>query len=1015
MWFQSNEIRNDTKYYNLVISLIEILYKNLKNKKDFYLKKIANEIEETIKKTEYLGIYEATRKLFFKVDPTEIDYVAIFCSFSFLGFKKESPLNEYFISNLKDIKEYDVLSNSPYAKEIENFNYDIIDEEFLQNFNRLVDYIIQEHPDEENIKKILKKLKEPDRNTKKTINIQDNTFISKDNSPIKSDNDPKNNKNQSDNSIIADIYKDKKPNNIQDNALVAFKDNAPIKNEIYSCSNKNKDNDSNNIETDSNINIIRDNEHIHFPFNSPTKDDSNSKINHYHNNGPKNSDADINPHFIQDTGKKKEDIDNNLKNIQVVEAVNNKDNYDSNLYNPQDNSQKKTDKVEVNNNYYNSPKNNNVNMISIKDEKYDKVNIMKEDDKEKLKAIQLNIQKKSDENNIENFQSKNSFKEEVYAGIIPYNNDSEVNDNITNNSTKKVLDKDDFQIENFKKENDTKKNAQLKNEKNSIINSTTINSNIEEDTSNNEKTEISSNKKIVSETDDDSYEKFIVKNKFQYEENIPLEKSIEIIPKRIYRVSGIIQAKSKIKQLMNEFCTISKYQKDLLGSYCAFQENYININSLKRIISKIQPPVIINVKRKFIDLITYWVIKKNAEKFNIDEEYIPKDNYLEQISKILKNKDQSDEIKKKIIFISNLKTKKTSSKSYPITIKDKTLESLLSYFKFYKSKCSNVIHIGKEGFNYYNLDTFTENGNVHTYKIFKKNENEKKGKQIKIQLSNESKSEKNSWIDMEFLLKFLFDSNFGYAVFKDKLNNVKKEKSANYDSPTNSNIQDSKKIMKILEKSTDLPEFELDDFEQDEQASIQNAMNDFNSQITSLKELIRSLDKKEKILSEYFKIKKEIDEKLFSLVEKECIIEDKYYIKLDQKVKGSSFLFYLQYKYMKIKILCILIEEVFKNYSNFLKKNKNNIEKMVIQIKKESDSLYKIISAENKIKSGKDIFLEWKKKEKYIYNYNFQELIELLKKNFENISSIKIDDDVINDMINSCWLVKNKLDDYVLD
>ena len=76
-------------------------------------------------------------------------------------------------------------------------------------------------------------------------------------------------------------------------------------------------------------------------------------------------------------------------------------------------------------------------------------------------------------------------------------------------------------------------------------------------------------------------------------------------PRPVY---GIIRLKSK--QLMNEFCFISKYQKELLNYYYANQENSINNNILKSIISKIKPPAIFYIKRKFIDLITYWVIKK---------------------------------------------------------------------------------------------------------------------------------------------------------------------------------------------------------------------------------------------------------------------------------------------------------------------------------------------------------------------------------------------------------------------
>ena len=197
LWFESDEIKNEANYYNLVIWQIEILYRNLKNKNDFNLKKISEEIVGAIQKTEYSKIYQITRQIFFKVDPTEIEYYDIFCSVFFLGFKKESPLNKDFIFNLKDLKEYEIMENSPYSKEIENFNYDILDEEFLQNFNIFIDYILQKPPEEEKVNKILKKLKEPDRNSSDNIIIEENTFIDfLDNSPIKSNDDTNRNKNK---------------------------------------------------------------------------------------------------------------------------------------------------------------------------------------------------------------------------------------------------------------------------------------------------------------------------------------------------------------------------------------------------------------------------------------------------------------------------------------------------------------------------------------------------------------------------------------------------------------------------------------------------------------------------------------------------------------------------------------------------------------------------------------------------------------------------------------------------
>ena len=925
LWFQSDEIKSEANYYNLVIWQIEILYRNLKNKNDFNLKKISEEIVGAIQKTEYSKIYQITRQIFFKVDPTEIEYYDIFCSVCFLGFKKESPLNKDFIFNLKDLKEYEIMENSPYSKEIENFNYDILDEEFLQNFNIFIDYILQKPPEEEKVNKILKELKEPDRNSSNNIIIEENAFID-------------------------------------------FLDNSPIKSNDDTNRNKNKDNSHKNAEKDIKLNITQNN------------------------------------------NQKKKDIDSNLNNIQVVGY------YDVNPKNIQDNNKKGNNDTELNITHINSPEKDKDKINTIQYGNQSQVDIPKENSEANLKNIKANNQKENDDNNLNNTQNRYSAKEEVNNKKIPYSNNIQFNGTIINpNNILKDFDKDestkDIQNENFQKDDDIKKKSLIKNEENTK-NLSPINSNIEEDISNNQETQITISKKIDSEIDDDSYEKFKGKNKLQFKENILTEKTIMIYTKRIYLVNGLIHMKSKIKQQMKEFCDISKYQKDKLNYICITQENSINIAILKSVLKRINPPAIFNIRRKFIDLIIYWIIKKNDTKFQLDKNYIPKNNYLKLISKILEKKEKNSEIEQKINFLSDLKSKVISTISYPMTINDNLLDNLFSYLQFYKRKCSNVVHIGKEGFKYYDLDALIENDKIDFYKVFKEYENGKEIKDIKMETSPEKTLE----IDIEFVFKFLFYSKFENknidTDFEDKLKLINKEKIEIYDSPIDYMTKAFNKMLITLEKSTNIPEFELDDYEDEEKTIIENSLKEFNFQITSFKELIRNLEK-EKNLPEYIKNIDVINEELYSLVNKECFLTDKYYIGLDVKEVGSIFLLYLQYKYMKLRSLYELIEEVCKKYLDFLQRNKIHIETMAEKVKIEEEIFYKKIFAENVIQSGKDIFQEWKamKKKKYYYENFLAELRKALKE----ISLIKIDDNVINDMINSCWLVKTKLDEYVLD
>ena len=91
----------------------------------------------------------------------------------------------------------------------------------------------------------------------------------------------------------------------------------------------------------------------------------------------------------------------------------------------------------------------------------------------------------------------------------------------------------------------------------------------------------------------------------------------------------------------------------------------------------------------------------------------------------------------------------------------------------YKSNCSQVNHIGKEGFKFYNLPEITKNDNISdTYHIFSESKNEKDYAEIKINSDNNTISEKDSKIDIEFVLKFLFDSNYTYKTVNTSISNI---------------------------------------------------------------------------------------------------------------------------------------------------------------------------------------------------------------------------------------------------
>ena len=835
LWFENAQIKKDVHYHNLIISLLDILYQNLKDTKKIDIKKTAQELNKAISQSEFSSIYEQIRKIFFKVDPSEQYYYDVYCSMCFLGFKKESPLNRTLIDNLKELKEYDSIINSPFSKEILNFNYDVLDEEFLKNFNEFMDAIMKSSPDEKQITTLIEKLKNTEKSTIKIEKTLD--------------------KDSSESSCTADNFQKK--------------------------ANEETINISNNM-------------------NSPKKEDNNL------NN-------------IQDNTQENEDNDKNLNQ-------NNKQNFDNNSLKEPNNSNKI--KEAINENHNND----------------DNVNKKGED---LIKEVSHDNQTKNPKENI-------------------------------NNNTPNI------------KLNDNMNNINMKNEKMEKQSSIQNQSNGERDeSSNNEETEIASYKKYEKDFDNDTFEDFKKNNKMQVKENTDIETIILIHKKRMYRVNGIILLKSRIKQEMKEFCDISKSQTVLLNYFCSIQENLINITILKKIIKQINPPFIINIRRKFIDLIIFWIIKKNSIKFELSEKYSPKSNYLDQILEILQKQKKSDIITKKIAFVTKEKEKDTSIISFPMKIKDQLLNDLISFLNFYKNKCSQVIHLGKEGLKFYNLSELsTYNNSIDTYQIFQENANEKDYVDIKIKSGNEIIPENDSVINIKFAFKFLFDSNYSYQISDTSLMNdlkkVENEKKLTYDSTVDTISQSFNNMLKNLENSCNMPEYDLfdsDSFDQEEQECVSKALKDFDVKINSIGELIKGLKEKEKDISDYRNTVNSINKELDSLVDKECLLNNEYFYSLDQKEKGTSVLLYLQYKFMKLKSLYELISEACKNYLQFLDKNRSNIKEMILKIRAGSEMIKEKIIADNFVQSGRDIFLLWKKKYKRnsIFKYHFEEFINQME------------------------------------
>ena len=164
LWFEVKEIKEDVDYYNIIISLIDLLLESLTSNQDVDIPLLAEKIVNVLKNCKYSEYYNLTRKIFLAIDQGEKSFYDIYCSVCCLGFKKNSLLHRELEYNLKDLSEYDQFQNSVYSKEFENFNYENINIEFLNNFNDFIECILNGESNGKNINEIITKL--TDKNNK---------------------------------------------------------------------------------------------------------------------------------------------------------------------------------------------------------------------------------------------------------------------------------------------------------------------------------------------------------------------------------------------------------------------------------------------------------------------------------------------------------------------------------------------------------------------------------------------------------------------------------------------------------------------------------------------------------------------------------------------------------------------------------------------------------------------------------------------------------------------------------
>ena len=245
----------------------------------------------------------------------------------------------------------------------------------------------------------------------------------------------------------------------------------------------------------------------------------------------------------------------------------------------------------------------------------------------------------------------NDEKEDIF---IKESEKTEPQNNILNqNSEKKEENKKELQCtseSNLNKSNGGKENIVKNNNTETEDKNKNFNSPIEKEFLNKEEQEPTTDETVERDIIEDlnnSFEK--AKEEFQGQNiNNDFAKLLLFQFQKHDRYNGIINLISSIRKELNEYKVIVQNQNELFSQDCIIHENLIQINRLNMAISQLKPPTIINIKRKFIDILIYLILKNNSELFDLQKEYSPNSDFLQKVLNKLERLKKIEKVKKKL-------------------------------------------------------------------------------------------------------------------------------------------------------------------------------------------------------------------------------------------------------------------------------------------------------------------------------------------------------------------------------
>ena len=576
------------------------------------------------------------------------------------------------------------------------------------------------------------------------------------------------------------------------------------------------------------------------------------------------------------------------------------------------------------------------------------------------------------------------------------------NKNIKKEEWKNLFKIDEISIEVGKKNNMSNKEIKVEN---IIINNISISeNNLEKDT--NSQTSINM---MINNEDENIFE--IINNYVEYPKLSDLKLGNDDTNKNIDNYSNlnssllIMQLKEKVGNLKyllrTSFFDIGNTVKNIILENKIKQHSITNLR-LEILINFLKNPNIINIKRKIIEVIYFHLYFENSEYFQLNDDYHPSFQNLEELEKLINsnliNDNKNEKMKKDLEIIKNEKLvlqnkakvsmlQKEQKKITKIEEnKKKKLNITKSFLDFYKSFLNNPVHLGENTANLYLLPRSMFNSEVKAIEyIFdlesvingKDDENNEiiglSGKNNIVNLNNIYNDKKIFNIDEALNILFSFNSRFNYI--DDKTSLIIKKKDQEFKKEINEYKEFYQDFFMINTGSTEDKKCSI--FTNEINDKINDCVNTFSIEVLNrLNELIGKIsegkikEEKKKIIfniKQFFK--KFIDHCSINIVKK-CEFPDL-----------NVLMFILSAKILIINRISEFFDKTGKGFMKKIELKRIEYNETIKKIKSNLKELKKIIQKNNNFENI--IYQQWNNKIKVKYDkekYSLEKIKSYLSK-----------------------------------